>query len=145
MKLTKPFILLASSVLLLLSACTDRPVAAADLPAPITAFINQHFLGQTIIYADKDLELTGFSYDVMLANGTQLDFGTDHEWDKIDCKMTAVPASVVPPTIATYVQTTFPGNMIVKIDKERYGYDVELANDMELKFNHQGAVIGMDD
>ena len=35
--------------------------------------------------------------------------------------------------------------MITKIDKERYGYDIELSNDLELKFNRQGALIGMDD
>jgi hypothetical protein len=34
---------------------------------------------------------------------------------------------------------------VSKIDKERYGYDIELSNDLELKFNHQGAIIGYDD
>jgi hypothetical protein len=43
------------------------------------------------------------------------------------------------------VKTNFPGTVIVKIDKERHGYDIELSNDIELKFNKSGALIGMDD
>lgn len=32
-----------------------------------------------------------------------------------------------------------------KTDKERYGYEIELSNDIDLKFNYQGVLIGMDD
>ena len=39
----------------------------------------------------------------------------------------------------------FPNAEIVKIDKERHGYDIELSNDIELKFNKKGAFMGMDD
>jgi hypothetical protein len=35
--------------------------------------------------------------------------------------------------------------MITKIDKERNGYEVDLANGLELKFNNQGAIVEMDD
>ena len=59
--------------------------------------------------------------------------------------MTAVPAAIVPAAIQQYVSTSFPGTVITKIDKERYGYDIELSNDIDLKFNYQGAIIGMDD
>jgi hypothetical protein len=59
--------------------------------------------------------------------------------------MTPVPAVLVPQLIATYVSTNFPGEIIVKIDKERHGYDVELSNDLDLKFNKKGMLIGMDD
>jgi hypothetical protein len=43
------------------------------------------------------------------------------------------------------VNATFAGASVVKIDKERYGYDVELSNGAEMKFNKQGACIGYDD
>jgi pectin methylesterase-like acyl-CoA thioesterase len=55
------------------------------------------------------------------------------------------PAAIIPEPILQYVKTSFPGTMITKIDKERYGYDVELSNDIDLKFNYQGMIIGMDD
>ena len=37
------------------------------------------------------------------------------------------------------------GAAVTKIDKEHYGYDIELSNGMELKFNHQGGLMGYDD
>jgi hypothetical protein len=56
-----------------------------------------------------------------------------------------IPAALVPASIQQYVKATFSGASVVKIDKERHGYDVELSNGVELKFNHQGAFIGYDD
>lgn len=35
--------------------------------------------------------------------------------------------------------------MIQKIDKDSFGYEVELANGLELKFNQAGALMEMDD
>ncbi|MBR4388039.1 MAG: PepSY-like domain-containing protein [Prevotella sp.] len=67
------------------------------------------------------------------------------DWDKIGCHMVAVPTALVPAAIQQYVKTSFGGTSVTKIDKERYGYDVELSNGMELKFNHQGVCIGYDD
>ena len=38
-----------------------------------------------------------------------------------------------------------PGEIIVSIDKEHYGYDIELSNSLDLKFNKQGQFISYDD
>ena len=51
----------------------------------------------------------------------------------------------VPAPIANYVKTHFAGATVVMIDKERYGYDVELSNDLKLKFNKKGQLINIDD
>ena len=75
----------------------------------------------------------------------KIEFNRKGNWKKVDCHMTAVPAAIVPQPIQQYVSSNFQGTVITKIDKERYGYDVELSNDIDLKFNYQGAIIGMDD
>ena len=131
---------------LLMTACSDKPVTADQLPEPITTFIQQNFPEQTISFAKKDLEVTGSQYDVVLADGTQIDFDTDNVWDKIQCTMAnPVPTALIPAPILTHLQTNFPDAMILKIDKERYGYAIELANGLELKFNQQGALMEVDD
>ncbi len=131
---------------LLMTACSDKPVMPAQLPVDITAFIQQNFPGQTISFAKKDLEITGWQYNVVLADGTQIDFDTDHMWDKIQCAMTtSMPTALVPAPILAHLQTNFPGAMILKIDKERYGYEIELTNGLEMKFNNQGALMEVDD
>jgi hypothetical protein len=82
----------------------------------------------------------------VLADGTQIDFDTDHMWDKIQCAMTtSMPTALVPAPILAHLQTNFPGAMILKIDKERYGYEIELTNGIEMKFNNQGALMEVDD
>lgn len=134
------------ALVLLMTACTDRPVAPAQLPAPITAFIQQNFPSQAISFATKDLEITGWQYDVVLADGTQIDFDTDRMWDKIQCTMAnPVPTALIPAPIVAHIQANFPDAMITKIDKEHGGYEVELANGLELKFNKQGVLTEMDD
>ena len=132
--------------MVLLTACSDKPVTPEQLPEPITAFVQQTFPGQTISFAKKDLEGFGYQYDVVLADGTQIDFDTDNQWDKIECTLeNPVPTALIPEPIVAHIQTNFPDAMIVKIDKEHYGYEVELANGLELKFNKQGVLTEVDD
>ena len=130
----------------LMTACSDKPVTAEQLPEPIKAFIQQTFPGQTISFATKDFEGLGYQYDVILADGTRIDFDTDNVWDKIECTMeNPVPTALIPAPIVTHIQSQYPTAMILKIDKERYGYEIELANGLELKFNQQGALMEVDD
>ena len=129
-----------------MAACSDKPVTAEQLPEPIKMFIQQNFPGQNISFAKKDLEGVGYQYDVVLADGTQLDFDTDNMWDKIECTLAnPVPTALIPEPIVAHIQANFPDAMITKIDKEHYGYEVELANGLELKFNQQGALMEVDD
>lgn len=136
---------IACVMMLATSSCSDTPVLPTELPASVQAFVTQHFPSQTITYADKDWEWFGYKYDVVLADGTQISFDTDDQWDKVSSMVNPVPAALVPAPIATHVNANFPSVAIIKIDKERYGYDIELANQLELKYNHQGALMEMDD
>lgn len=131
---------------LLMTGCSDKPVLPAQLPVPIQTFVQQNFPGQTVTFAQKDLELTGWKYEVFLADGTHIDFDTDDMWDKIECPLTnPVPTALIPPLVAATIQANYPDAMITKIDKERNGFEVDLANGLELKFNKQGAIVEMDD
>ena len=119
----------------------DTPIPVEQLPAAAKTFVQTNFQGKRIIYAEKDWN----SYECRLDDGTKIEFNRKGTWKKVDCHMVAVPAAIVPATIQQYVETSFPGNIITKIDKERYGYEIELSNDIDLKFNYQGMIIGMDD
>ncbi len=134
------------ALVLLMTGCSDKPVLPTELPAPVMSFIQQTYPGQTITFAQKDLELTGWKYEVFLADGSHVEFDTDDTWDKVESPMTQpVPAQLIPAPIATHLQANFPGAFVTKIDKERNGYEIELATGVELKYNKQGALIEMDD
>ena len=90
-------------------------------------------------------EIDDGKYEVHLNDGTEINFDRKGNWDKVDCKLKAVPAHLIPATIASNVETQFSGTVITKIDKERYGYEIELSNGLDLKFNRQGMLSEIDD
>ena len=136
------FIALLSMMVTSVAFADDKPIPVEKLPAAARTFVDTNFPGKKILYAEKDWN----SYECRLDDGTKIDFTSKGEWKQVDCHgMSAVPAVIVPEAIKQYVETNFSNCMITKIDKERHGYDIELSNDLELRFNHQGALIGMDD
>ena len=129
-----------------MAGCSDKPVTADQLPEPVKAFIQQNFPDRNISYVEKDVELTGTQYGVFLADGTKVSFDTDNMWDEIECNLTnPVPTNLIPEVIVQNLQTNFPDVMVLKIDKDNNGYDVELSNGLELKFNKQGVLREVDD
>lgn len=139
--------ILAFALLLPLTsrANDDRPISPDKLPAAAKEFIKKAFPEIAIVYAEIDKEFAKTQYEVRLNDGTKVVFNSKGEWDKVECIRKAVPAFLVPETIANYVQETFPGNLIEKIDKERFGWSIELSNDLELDFSPEGALLRMDD
>ena len=119
----------------------DTPIPVEQLPEAAKVFVKDNFKGQKIIYAEKDWN----SFECRLADGSKIEFNKKGTWKKIDRKAIAVPAGIVPETIMEYVKANFPGCDVTKIEKERYGYQIELSNDIDLRFNYQGVLIGMDD
>ncbi|MBQ9560817.1 MAG: PepSY-like domain-containing protein [Prevotella sp.] len=118
----------------------DTPISPQKLPTIAQQFVKKYFPKNKIVYAEKDLT----SYEARLDNGAKIEFDKKGNWDNVEYKMKGVPATLIPVKIATYVKKKFPNTAITKIDKERYGYEVELANDIELKFNKAGTLIGYD-
>ena len=123
----------------------DKIIPVEQLPASAKTFVKKYFPQATIEYATKDTEFMGTTYEGRLSDGTEVDFDKKGNWDNVDCKTKAVPASLVPAAIAQYVKAHYPNTVIVKIDKERGGYEIELSNDLDLKFNSKGKLIGIDD
>ena len=134
------------ALVLLMTACSDKPVVPEQLPVQVKTFIQQTYPGEAITFAQKDLELTGWKYEIFLVDGTHIEFDTDDMWDKIESPVARpVPQQLIPAPIASHIQANFPGTVVTKIDKERNGYEIELANGMELKYNKQGVLREMDD
>lgn len=129
----------------LLRADRDRIISPEELPAAAQAFVTQYFPDQTISYAKKEIDHLRTNYEVRLDDGTEISFTSKGEWDKVERHYQAVPAALIPANIAAAIQERFPNATVVKIDKERSGYDIELNNDLELKFNKNGRLVSIDD
>jgi len=124
----------------------DTPVAVDQLPAAVKTFVAQKFPAQKILFAEKDSGLfEKTKYEVRLDDGTKVEVYKDGTWNKVENKSKGVPTSFVPKGIADYVKANYAAFPVIKVDKKKYGYEVELSNDLELKFNEQFQLIGMDD
>ena len=77
------------------------------------------------------------TYDVQLVNGTEVSFDSKGDWTEVDGKRSEVPAFFIPKEIKKQVNEMFPGEKITKIEKDSRKYEVELTNDVELKFDRK--------
>lgn len=117
---------------------------AHGLPAAITAFIKQHFPNASIVGVEPDYDNGGLEYDVYLSDGTKVDFDANNQWDQVE-SMRGVPAFFIPKAIASYVRGSYHNLAITKINKEYHGYEIELANGLDLNFDRSGRFMGIDD
>lgn len=123
----------------------DRIIAYSQLPKSAQAFVAKYFPGRTASEVKEDNERTGKTYEVRLSDGTEIEFYAHGQWKDVDGKRTALPTAFIPAPIVKYVQANHAGDAIVKIEKNRRGYEVELASDTDLYFNNQLQLVRYDD
>ena len=138
------FLALALTLCVSLSA-RDEIISEQQLPAAAKTFVKQYFKNRTVSLAKKDVDLGSTSFDVVLNSGTKIEFNAKGEWKEVDCAPAAVPAALIPAAIAKYVKANYANLKIVKIERDRSGFDIELSNDVDLRFDKQGKFIRVDD
>ena len=138
--------IIAMAACLFSSSCTaeDLFVNAQVLPQTIQSFLASHFPNTKTALAIKD----GNEYEIRMENGWEMEFDNEGQWEKIDCKLDEVPASVItliPETIVSYIRSNFEKAYITEISRDRSGYDVELSNGFDLEFSSKGIFRKIDD
>lgn len=122
----------------------DKIVTLNELPIKAQKFLKAHFTSQKVSAVKLDSELFEKNYEVLLINGTKIEFDAKGNWIKVDCKSNAVPSTIIPQKILNYVLTTYPEHKIIKIELEHKIFEIKLINGLELKFNNKGKFIGLD-
>lgn len=109
------------------------------LPAQAREMLDMHFPKAKIgmIKVDRHL-LKKTDYDVKLVNGTKIEFNNAGKWTSVDCRKRQVPDALIKKPILNYVKKNGNGAFIVKIKNKASGYEVELSDGVELKFNKLG-------
>ena len=118
-------------------ADNDKPINVNQLPATAQQVIKGSFSGMESGLIDK-------SYDVIFTTGEKIEFERNGNWTEIDCKRSSVPSKLVRTQINNYVNTNYSGNKILKIEKDRNEYEINLSNGVEIKFNKDFMVIDID-
>lgn len=138
------FPLMTALVLLLASCDKEKVVSSNDLPATSTSYINTHFAGQQILQVVKERDDLKTTYKAYLNSGTKLEFNKDGEIYDIESNE-ALPASVIPSTIQTYVTTNYPTLHIKEWELDKTTQEVKLSNGLSLVFDKNGTFLRIDD
>lgn len=136
----KKILLLLTCILSVAVISCEKQITIDKLPQKAKLFLNNYFLDSPVLSIEK----SGSSYDVILTDGTNLEFNKSGDWTEVDCQTRPIPVGIVPSSIQTYVLTNFPESFITKIKKERKNYDIELNSGLELTFDQNGNFLHAD-
>ncbi|MBR6317457.1 MAG: PepSY-like domain-containing protein [Fibrobacter sp.] len=133
----KTALAIACTLILVASGHAKSAYVSVDrLPEMVKTFVAQQFPNQQIIFAEKEGHFyKKAKYELGLDSGAKLALDEDGNWEKVENKVDGVPAIFVPKKIADYIKSKYATVAVTKVDKEGDGYEVELSNRKELKFN----------
>ena len=126
------------------SADNDKLINKSELPVKTQQFLDNNFANVKITYAKLERDLFERSYEVVLADGTKLEFTYQGDWKDVDCQYEEVPAAIVPQPIKEYVSSNYPNEKILKIERDRGYYELKLSNRYELTFNKDYKIVDID-
>lgn len=126
------------------SADCDKPITLNELPARAQQVVAKHFAGQKVALAKMDTGFLDKDYEVIFVNGHSVEFDKDGAWSEVNCPDGAVPSAFIPAAIGKYVRSTFTGTKIVRIERDRNGYEVKLTGGIEVEFNSKFQVKDID-
>lgn len=122
-------------------ADNDRVITFDKLPQAAQTLLKANFANKVpvAVTADRD------DYMVIYQSGEKVEFDKKGNWKELNCKTSSVPAALIPAQITNHVNATFPGATIVKIERDRRGYEVKLNNGMDIEYNKQFKVTEIGD
>lgn len=118
----------------------------STLPQAARNTIERNFKAKfNFVKIDKDFGRIS-EYEVVLTDGTEITFDRNGNWKEVETGVnSAVPKSMIPEAITSYVKETHKKAKIVGIEKKSRGeYEVTLDNDIDLRFDSQGRFLRYD-
>ena len=145
----KKLLMIVALVIMAIAPSYARDEVTRDanvLPEQAKNILKTHFPKIHINHIKVDKHtFGGDDYDVVLNDGTELDFDNKGNLKEIDCGASAVPATLILKPIRDYVANNFSGQKIVTLDINSNYYDIELSNGVDPVFDRAGNFKKIDD
>ena len=122
----------------------DRAIRPESLPEKVLTFISEHFQNEKIAFAKEDRDLFKVTYEIVLTDGTKLEFRRNGEWKEIKRHRISIPEGIIPQEAAAKVNDLYPNSIITKAEYDDKGLELELDNGLELKFGKDYELIGLE-
>ncbi|TDO71211.1 putative PepSY-like beta-lactamase-inhibitor [Flavobacterium chryseum] len=138
----KTKIIFALSLLsFVISASAQKKIQFTELPKTSQDFIQKHFNHTTVDIVKKDAEHGEKGYEVILKDGTEVEFWKDGSYREVDGDNKPIPTDFIPKEIKDYVAKHYPNEKITHIDYGHKDLDVDLTNKIDLEFTKEGKFI----
>ena len=95
----------------------EKEIGYAELPVQAQQFVKQYFPSATYSHVEKEKDHGKWEYEVLLSDGTKIDFNNKGEWKSVDCKYSTLPAGIIPDAIAADIAQRYPSQQPYKIEK----------------------------
>ena len=143
----KKIVALLAIITCSLTACADRHqmVSYSNIPVQAQAFIEKYFKSADVSYIERELEGVHYEYNVYLKNATEIEFNYRGDIKSIDCRVSPIPAGIVPEIVMHYVTLHYPNHIVVECAIGFRRITIELGTGIELFFDLEGNFLGMDD
>ncbi len=116
-----------------------------ELPEKAQVFIKKNFTREKARHILKETEdLLNIEYKVDFLDKIKIKFDKKGNWKEVDGNRRPIPTLFIPEKILAYIKKSFPNNEVVKIEKDRKSYEVEISNGLELEFDADGNFIKID-
>lgn len=124
----------------------DKMLSFGDLPVQAQAFVKKYFSVKDVAHVTMDTEyIFKKEYEVILKDGSKMEFDSDGQWKKVEMKAGAVPPQIIPAATSQYIRKSFPNTFVKEIGRERKKYEIEISNGLDLEFSEDGKFIRVDD
>lgn len=113
----------------------EKPVKVEQLPGEVQQFIKTNYPSAQISSVTQEEDDKDFN--VTLSEGTIIEFGGDNQWTEINSKRSDIPKEVLPLQVLEYVNATYSGIPIKKIERNKQGYNIQLKNKTKFQLDLQ--------
>ena len=137
------FMMLCTTLFVALSVSAAE-LTLQNLPQKAQNFIHEYFAKDQIRKIHQHHHRHGDTYNVLFTDGSKIKFDATGQWIKIKLRNDTIPVEIIPEYITTYVWENYPDVMIMSIEIEGEGQEVELSDGTELTFNPKKGVVKID-
>lgn len=126
-------------------AAKDRVTRDVNvLPASAKTLLNKYFAKTAVSHIKVDSNVFSTEYDVVLVDGTEIEFDKDGNWKEIECGGGQVPNALILNSIKNFVAKNYKNATINKIEKGKNKYEIRLSTGLELEFDRAGNFLRID-
>lgn len=143
----KKYFAILATLLISITACAEHEysVSYSQLPTDAQKFVKTYFNIDDVAHIEMERDGLFHEYTVYLKNATTIDFDRAGKLESIDCERAPIPEGIMLKGIASYLKEYYPNLFAVKYSLDSRHIEVELNNDMELIFDHNGRFVRIDD